>query len=232
MSKFIIFFGAVLAAGAALPLAAQAKLGVEDASAYLLPVAEEVEMARSAAPASISAGANVLTLQADGSYRTEFSGSNGWTCFVGRSWTGPAPRQDGKRIWSEGQFDPEIRAPQCFNKSASGSILALHRLTTERFMRGASTAEVDLAIGTALASGDIQAPEHGAMSYMYSPMQRIGPRRGAFRPHLMLYMPYATQEDFGQRNDTMTVPMVSDGGSVFATTVVMSSHWSDGTPVE
>lgn len=234
MSIRFILATALLVAGASIPVAAHAeeRLAVTDSAAYLMPASEEIEIARSAAPASISSEANVLVLQADGSYRTAVEGSNGWTCFLGRSWTGPAPVRDGKRVWSEGHFNPVVRAPQCFNAAATGSMLALHRLTTQLFFDGATTEQVDMAIGRALSSGQIQPPQPGAMSYMYSREQRIGPRQGPFRPHVMLYTPYVTQEAFGPRNQAMTVPMVSEGGTVFATTVLMSSHWSDGSPVE
>jgi hypothetical protein len=47
--------------------------------------AEEIALARSAAPASISANAEVLVL-GDHGYETAVKGTNGFVCFVERSW--------------------------------------------------------------------------------------------------------------------------------------------------
>ncbi len=212
------------------PAMASVKMGVTDPSGYLFDEKEEVELSRSAAPSSISKDATILVLDADGSYRTAVEGANGWTCFTGRSWTGPAQFKDGKRVWTTRAFDPKIRAPQCFNAAATPSMLMVHRIATWHFMNGASTEKVDLAIGEALTSGAVRPPEAGAMSYMFSPKQVLTPDGGRFYPHVMLYQPHVTQESYGQGSPMQGVPMVTEGGSVFATTVILSSHWSDGTP--
>ena len=47
---------------------------------------EEIALARSAAPPSISADAEVLVLGSRG-YETAVKGKNGFVCFVERSWT-------------------------------------------------------------------------------------------------------------------------------------------------
>src|SRR5580700_6443948 len=46
---------------------------------------DEIALARSAAPASISANADVLTLSKDG-YKAAIKGTNGFVCLVERSW--------------------------------------------------------------------------------------------------------------------------------------------------
>jgi hypothetical protein len=46
---------------------------------------EEIALARSAAPTSISANADVLILGRDG-YKTTIKGTNGFVCLVERSW--------------------------------------------------------------------------------------------------------------------------------------------------
>lgn len=224
--------GLVTAAWAAIAVPAHAndKLGVADASAFLMDREAEIALSRSAAPAAISNDATVLVLEQDGSYTTAIEGSNGWTCFTGRSWTGPARYKDGKKVWTPEHFNPKARAPQCFNAAGAVSVLELHKLTTSHFLKGASTEDVDLAIGRALAAGTLPTPEIGAMSYMYSPDQHLSDEVGRFMPHLMIYQPFASQKDFGAPNKQMTVPLVGDGGTVFATTVVMSAYWSDGTP--
>jgi len=53
---------------------------------YLMPDEKsEIALARSAAPASISDGAEVMVLGRTG-YRTAAKGSNGFLCIVERSW--------------------------------------------------------------------------------------------------------------------------------------------------
>src|SRR5215472_18434020 len=55
-------------------------------SKYLMPRDAEIEMARSAGPASISGNAEVLVLTKSG-YVIAAKGSNGWVCLVGRMWS-------------------------------------------------------------------------------------------------------------------------------------------------
>ncbi len=209
---------------------AQDRLGVSDPQAYLIEEAEEIALSRSAAPASISADASVLVLQEDGTYKLAVEGTNDWTCFTGRSWTGPAQFKDGKRVWTARAFDTKIRAPQCFNEAGAKSMLKMHRIATWHFMNGATTDEVDMAIGYALTTGEIAQPAVGAMSYMYSPDQVLTPDGGRFHPHVMIYQPHVTQADYGKGSPMKGVPLVTESGTVFATTVILSSHWSDGTP--
>ncbi|WP_433984311.1 hypothetical protein RBB78_04660 [Tunturiibacter empetritectus] len=70
---------------------------------YLIPdKSSEIELARSAAPASISDQAEVLVFTKDG-YVTAAKGGNGFVCLVERSW---AKSTDDPEFWS-----PKIRAP-------------------------------------------------------------------------------------------------------------------------
>lgn len=227
-TRMTITLTASLAAASAPALAGD--LRVADPAVFLMEETEEVALSRSAAPPAVSDEASVLVLQRDGSYRTVAEGTNGWTCFTGRAWTGPAQFRDGQRVWRESNFDPKIRAPQCFNAAAAPAMLAVHRITTQHIMRGASTSEVDLAIGNALTTGMVKPPQVGAMSYMFSPRQVLTPEGGRFHPHVMLYQPHVTQESYGSGSPMQGVPMVTEGGSAFATTVILSPVWSDGTP--
>jgi len=68
--------------------------------------AEEIALSRSAAPASISADASILTLGSHG-YETAAKGKNGFVCLVERAWMGP---MDGAEFWN-----PKVRGAVCFN---------------------------------------------------------------------------------------------------------------------
>jgi hypothetical protein len=60
---------------------------------YLMPTESEIALARSAAPASISDKATVLTLSSQG-YQTAVRGTNGFTCLVERGWMSPGASPD------------------------------------------------------------------------------------------------------------------------------------------
>ena len=55
---------------------------------YLMDRNAEIALARSAAPSSISAGAEILVLGRKG-YETAVKGKNGFVCVVERSWMAP-----------------------------------------------------------------------------------------------------------------------------------------------
>ena len=74
--------------------------------------ADEIALARTAAPPSISAEAAVLVLGSRG-YEPAVTGKNGFTCFVERSWAAG---------FADAEFwNPKIRAPNCFNPEATRS---------------------------------------------------------------------------------------------------------------
>src|SRR5215468_7177088 len=75
---------------------------------------DEIALARSAAPPSISADAEVLVLGSRG-YESAVKGKNGFVCFVERSWTAGF---DDRQFWN-----PKLRAPNCFNPQAVRSVL-------------------------------------------------------------------------------------------------------------
>src|SRR5260370_13405258 len=77
---------------------------------------EEIKLARSAAPESISGDAGVLILGPHG-YETALKGKNGFQWRVKRSWMSPF---DFAQFWN-----PKMRGPICFNPPSGRSILPL-----------------------------------------------------------------------------------------------------------
>lgn len=221
---------AVWMAWSAPPASAQ-EVRARDAAEYLMDRQEEISLARSAGPDAVSADATVLVLTRSGEYEVAARGSNEWVCFVGRGWTGPAPIRDGRRVLSEGNFEPDRRGPQCFNEPAVSSVLAWHRLTTRMFLTGHTADDVEDRVAEALSSGELTVPEAGAMSYMLSPRQQLNPRVGRWNPHYMFYTPYADGSAlYGTRGITTDLPFVTDGGGPWAITTVVAPAFSDGTP--
>src|SRR4030095_5470663 len=76
----------------------------------------EIQLARSAAPDSISRDATILVLGRQG-YETAVEGKNGFVCMVERGWMGMF---DWPEFWS-----PKVRAADCLNPQAARSILPL-----------------------------------------------------------------------------------------------------------
>jgi hypothetical protein len=194
---------AVLLSAGIRPTAAQAPTPERSGRRSLLPRAEEVALARSAAPAAISARARVLAL-ADSGYVTADSGSNGVTCVVNRSW-------------------PRSIEPHCYDEEGAASILPMELRRTELLHRGASTQEADREIAAGLASGRFRLPRRPSLTYMMSSAQVLyddeGRHVGSWRPHVMLYYPYLTNAAFGLGE----VPgmTVSEQGSPFSTLILV-----------
>ena len=81
---------------------------------YLMPDENsEIAMARSAAPKSISDGAEVMVLGRTG-YRTAVKGRNGFLCIVERSW---GAATDHPEFWN-----PKIRGAICFNPPSARTL--------------------------------------------------------------------------------------------------------------
>ncbi len=84
-------------------------------SQYLIPDEhDEIALARSAAPASISDEAEVLVLGRD-AYTIAVKGTNGFVCPVERSWSAAT---DFAEFWN-----PKIIAPICLNPPAARTYL-------------------------------------------------------------------------------------------------------------
>ena len=111
--------------GLAVLIGAVGAAGAEDAkTAYpaMAPIeqylmanqADEIALARSAAPATIAGDAAVLILGSHG-YQTAAKGKNGFVCMVWRSWTAGF---DDPQFWN-----PKLRAPVCLNAAAVRTVL-------------------------------------------------------------------------------------------------------------
>src|SRR5215469_18410602 len=83
---------------------------------YLMEKNAEIQLARSAAPDSISRDATILVLGRQG-YETAVAGKNGFVCMVGRSWMAAF---DWPEFWN-----PKVRAADCMNSQAARSILPI-----------------------------------------------------------------------------------------------------------
>lgn len=156
---------------------------------YLIEEAEELHLAASAAPAAISSGATYHVLRRNG-YAEVREGTNGFHCFVERSWSGPSPTNTRN-------FDPSIRAPHCINPEGARTTLREIFLVAELAMAGHPAEEIDRQVERAYADGDLTLPTELSLTYMMSKHQHLG-RAGSWRPHVMLWLPYLTESQVGE----------------------------------
>jgi hypothetical protein len=189
---------------------------------------DEIALARSAAPASISANAEVLTLGRAG-YETAVKGSNGFVCLVERSWA---------NAFGDSEFwNPKLRSPICHNRAAARAVLPGYIERTGWVLSGVSISEMMARTRAELSANTLALPEAGAMSYMMSKQAHLKDAVGHWQPHLMFYLANTEAAAWGANLDGS--PVFADGSTIFAredtpepvtTFFVPIAKWSDGTP--
>jgi hypothetical protein len=191
-------------------------------SQYLMPdQASEIGLARSAAPASISAAAEVLVLGHDG-YTTAVHGSNGFTCLVER---GFAASTDDPVFWN-----PKIRGPICINAPAAKTVLPTVMMKARLALAGKSRTEISQAIQSALASGQLPALAPNAMSYMMSKQQYLNDDAVHWHPHMMWFVSGDATESWGAKGNDAPVFVTKVSEDRMTIFMIPVDHWSDGTP--
>lgn len=177
---------------------------------------EEIALAMTAAPAEISSAADVWVLRASGPAKAR-AGTNGCSCMVSRD-------------LHEGSL-----YPICFDREASRTVLKRELLELELRAKGRSEADVQRAVEAAYEKGELETPAKPAVSYMMSSRQVLfananadGRRVGAWSPHVMIYMPNATGEQFGLAQESkVTQFFVSNDGTRGAHFIVKVPQWAD-----
>ena len=200
---------------------------------YLMERNAEIQLARSAAPDSISREATIL-IQGRRGYETAVEGQNGFVCMVERGWMGMF---DWPEFWS-----PKVRASDCLNPQAARSILPIVNLRTRMVMAGRSKVEIISALKAAFEKKQLPSLEGGAMAYMMSKSAYLTDEGNHNGPHLMFYTPVENAKDWG--SEAAGSPVVSSpywfisrkeqsqmkGLPPILVFVVMVADWSDGTP--
>jgi hypothetical protein len=184
--------------------------------------AEEIALARSAAPPSISSGAEVLVLGGHG-YETAVKGTNGFVCFVERSW---AAGFDDPEFWN-----PKLRGPNCFNATAARTELPQLLQRTEWVLSGASKQEMIERTRSAYANHTFKNPEAGALTYMLSKNGYLSDEAaGPWLPHMMFFVPHGQEAAWGVC--TAGAPIIChDGGELQSSLLLLPVRaWSDGSP--
>jgi hypothetical protein len=181
----------------------------------------EIELARSAAPKSISDQAEIMILTQHG-YETAVKGTNGFVCVVERSWTAGADAPD---FWN-----PKVRSPFCLNAQAVETYLPLTIMKTNLALAGKSKDQIVAAITAALDEKKLPPIAPGAMCYMMSKQGYLNDLGGRWHPHVMLFEPLAKPEAWGANLDASPILATEDTEDRITIFMIPVSRWSDGTP--
>jgi hypothetical protein len=169
--------------------------GGESGKRPLLPRAEEIALARSAAPKEVSDSATIYVL-GDLGYDVAIKGTNGSACYVSRDWITSIE-------------------PHCYDPEGAATIMPMSMLRVTLLHRGMRKADADRVIADSLAAGRFRLPRRPAMSYMMSAEQKLiapnGTPAGAWQPHLMIYYPYLTTADMGSVTANPAASVVDEG---------------------
>lgn len=200
---------------------------------YLMDRTAEIELARSAAPDSISDDATILVLGRQG-YETAVQGKNGFVCMVGRAW---GAAFDWPEFWN-----PKVRAADCMNPQTARSILPIAYLRARLVMAGRSKAEMVSAVKAAFAKKQLPDLESGAMDYMMSKSSYLTDEGEHNLPHVMFYTFVKDGADWGSNvagSPVMSSPFwfftpneqpQMKGLPPILVFLVAVTNWSDGTP--
>ena len=157
-------------------------------SQYQMEETAEIQLARSAAPESISRDATILVLGRQG-YETAVEGKNGFVCLVERGWLAAF---DWPEFWN-----PKVRAADCLTPQAAPSIVPIAFLRSRMVMAGRSKAEILSAIKAAFENRQLPKLESGAMDYMMSKTAYLTDEGEHNGPHLMFLTAGMDAKDWG-----------------------------------
>jgi hypothetical protein len=200
---------------------------------YLMEKNAEIQLARSAAPDSISRDATILVLGRQG-YETAVEGNNGFVCMVDRAWMAAF---DWPEFWN-----PKVRAPGCLNPQAARSMVPIALLRSRMVMAGRSKAEILSAVKAAFENRQLPDLESGAMCYMMSKSAYLTDQDGHNLPHVMFYTAGLDAKDWGSGAADSPVmsapywfflskePSQMKGLPPILVFLVGVADWSDGTP--
>ena len=154
---------------AATPAAAQASQ-YPPIERYLMPRDAEIALARTGAPANISARATVKVLTKSG-FTVAQQGDNGNVCMVMRGFSAPTytPAQFRDLV-----YDPSVRAPICFTAPAAKTALPYYEMRTTLAIAGKNPDQIAAALQAAYANGT-------SLAVMPRPSPTCGPRTSISR---------------------------------------------------
>ncbi|MGB8907683.1 MAG: hypothetical protein WCC84_02915 [Candidatus Cybelea sp.] len=182
----------------------------------------EIDLARTAAPPSVSADADVLALGSHG-YETAVKGTNGFVCLVERSWASPF---NDPEFWN-----PKERSPNCFNPPAARTELPRLLKQTQWALSGFTLQQIIEKTKVAVADHSFGPPETGAFSFMLSKKGYLSDAAGGpWYPHVMFFV-QRDQVDSWAPNRAGSPVLSQDRGEFESALIFIPvRRWSDGSP--
>jgi len=183
--------------------------------------AEEIALARTAAPPSIAGDAGVMVLGNHG-YETAVKGKNGFVCIVERGW---AANFEDTVFWN-----PKNRSPICFNAPAVRSVLPAYLERTQWVITGVSKSDMMSRTKAQLKAKNYVLPEPGAMSYMLSKQGYLNDAAGHWHPHVMFWVANSSDAAaWGENADGSPVLAQKMDPEPITIFFIPVKKWSDGT---
>jgi hypothetical protein len=176
----------------------------------LLPRERELQLAESAGPSGVVRDATLYTLGREG-YQVARSGSNGFSCLVGRERT-------------------DTLEPMCFDLEGSQAILPVVLDAAKFRGEGLSEEEINRRIAEGFQAGRYRAPQRAGITYMLSRENLVfnGQKVISYPPHVMIFAPYVTNKDIGADFKNRWLPWVLAEGTPHAYIMVVVREETSG----
>lgn len=159
-----------------------------------IPVALEVRLALSALPPALRDKAAVYILDPAKGYILERAGSNGQSCFVGRT------------EWKFADYRNDVYDPICYDAIGAKHHMRVWFDVAELRAKGVTPEAMKKGIEARFHAGVYKAPDRAGMSYMTAPLMRsymsLDPKdkdsvMTMSMPHVMYYAPNVSAADAG-----------------------------------
>jgi hypothetical protein len=184
---------------------------------YLMSRADEIALAKTAAPANISDRATIKVLMKSG-FEVAQQGDNGVVCMVMRGFSAPTytPAQFRNLV-----YDSTVHAPICFMPAAARVVMPYYELRTKLALQGKNPDEIAEGVAVAYAQGELPRRDEVTFAYMWSGRQNLFSEVGHWHPHVMVFAPYYDNAMVGGNPFGSPLPQLTDdAGTPFAVVVV------------
>ena len=184
---------------------------------YLMHQADEIALAKTAAPTNISDRATIKVLTKSG-YEVAQQGDNGSVCMVMRGFSAPtySPVQFRNLV-----YDATVLAPICFTPAAVRTAMPYYELRTKLALQGKSPDEIAAGVEAAYAKGELPKRNEVSFAYMWSARQNLASGVGHWHPHMMIFVPDYDNSMLGGNPFGSPLPQLTDdAGTPFSVVVI------------
>jgi len=184
---------------------------------YLMPPAEEIALAKTAAPANISDRATIKVLTRSG-FEVAQPGDNGSVCLVMRGFSAPTytPAEFRNLV-----YDAAVRAPICFTPLAVHTVLPYYELRTKLALQGKNPDDIAAGVEAAYAKGQLPKRDGVSFAYMWSARQNLASGIGHWHPHVMIFAPQYNNSMVGGNPFGSPLPQLTDDAETPFSVVVI-----------